>query len=196
MTALSLPVITTTPAKLWTDAEFMALSDDGHHYEIVNGKLVDMGNSGALHGYICSLLLVALGSYIVPKKLGIILDSSTAFKMKNGNRRSPDIAFFAKERLQGMKTLPSSYLEGAPDLVVEVLSPGNTVAEIDNKLVEYFENGSRLVWVISPTQQYVLSYHSAHEPDRLLKMQDNLSGEEVIPGFSLAIADLFQELDF
>ncbi|UXE61962.1 MAG: Uma2 family endonuclease [Woronichinia naegeliana WA131] len=110
MTALSPPVIAPTPVKLWTDAEFMALPDDGHHYEIVNGELIDMGNSGALHGYICSLLLVALGSYIVPKKLGVILDSSTAFKMKNGNRRSPDIAFFAKERLQGMKTLPSGYL--------------------------------------------------------------------------------------
>ena len=196
MTALSLPVITTNLVKLWTDAEFMALPDDGHHYEIISGKLVDMGNSGALHGYICSLLLVALGSYIVPKKLGVILDSSTAFKMKNGNKRSPDIAFFTKERLQGMKTLPSGYLEGAPDLVVEVLSPGNTVEEIDEKLSEYFENGSRLVWVVSPTQHYILVYRSAKEPDLLLKVKDFLDGEEVIPGFSLAIADLFQELDF
>jgi Uma2 family endonuclease len=196
MTTLSPPVITPIATKIWTDEEFMALPDDGHHYEIVNGELVDMGNSGALHGYICSLLLVALGSYIVPKKLGVILDSSTAFKMKNGNRRSPDIAFFAKERLQGMKTLPSGYLEGAPDLAIEVLSPRNTIEEIDNKLVEYFENGSRLVWVISPTQQYVLIYRSAQEPDRLLKVKDFLDGEEVIPGFSLAIADLFQELDF
>ncbi|MEB3190192.1 MAG: Uma2 family endonuclease [Snowella sp.] len=196
MTTLSPPVITPNPTQIWTDAEFMALSDDGHHYEIVNGKLVDMGNSGALHGYICSLLLVALGSYIVPKKLGVILDSSTAFTMKNGNRRSPDIAFFAKERLQGMKTLPSGYLEGAPDLAVEVLSPGNTIEEIEEKLSEYFENGSRLVWVVSPTQHYILVYRSAKEPDRLLKMQDNLNGEEVIPGFELAITDLFQELDF
>ena len=51
----------------WTDAEFMALSGDGHHYEIVAGKLVDMGNSGAKHGYICSLLLAALVSYILPQ---------------------------------------------------------------------------------------------------------------------------------
>ena len=138
MTTLSPPVITPHPTQIWTDAEFMALPDDGHHYEIVNGKLVDMGNSGALHGYICSLLLVALGSYIVPKKLGVILDSSTAFTMKNGNRRSPDIAFFAKERLQGMKTLPSGYLEGAPDLAVEVLSPGNIVDSINFEIAKSF----------------------------------------------------------
>jgi len=109
-------------AKTWTDEAFMALPDDGHHYEIINGELIDMGNSGALHGYVCSLALAALAGYILPKKLGVILDSSTAFKMKNGNKRSPDIAFFAKERLQGMTVLPSGYLDGAPDLVVEVLA--------------------------------------------------------------------------
>ena len=190
---------TTNPAiatKTWTDEAFMALPDDGHHYEIINGELIDMGNSGALHGYVCSLALAALAGYILPKKLGVILDSSTAFKMKNGNKRSPDIAFFAKERLQGIAVLPSGYLDGAPDLAVEVLSPGNTVEEIDDKLTEYFENGSRLVWVIHPTQHYVLVYRSAQEPDRLLKGKDSLDGEEVIPGFTLAIADLFQKLDF
>ena len=183
-------------SKTWTDEAFMALPDDGHHYEIVNGELIDMGNSGALHGYVCSLALAALAGYILPKKLGVILDSSTAFKMKNGNKRSPDIAFFAKERLQGMTVLPSGYLEGAPDLVVEVLSPGNTVEEIDDKLTEYFENGSRLAWVINPIQHYVLVYRSAQEPDRLLKSMDSLEGEEVIHGFTLAVADLFQKLDF
>jgi Uma2 family endonuclease len=183
-------------SKAWTDEAFMALPDDGHHYEIINGELIDMGNSGALHGYVCSLALAALAGYILPKKLGVILDSSTAFNMKNGNKRSPDIAFFAKERLQGMTVLPSGYLEGAPDLAVEVLSPGNTVEEIDDKLTEYFENGSRLVWVINPIQHYVLVYRSAQEPDRLLKSMDSLDGEEVIPDFTLAVADLFQKLDF
>ena len=182
--------------KIWTDEEFMALPDDGHHYEIINGELIDMGNSGALHGYVCSTLMILLGGYVRQHNLGAMLDSSTAFKMKNGNKRSPDIAFFAKERLQGMAVLPSGYLEGAPDLAVEVLSPGNTVEEIDDKLTEYFENGSRLVWVINPTQHYVLVYRSAQEPDRLLKGKDSLDGEEVIPGFTLAIADLFQKLDF
>jgi Uma2 family endonuclease len=183
-------------SKIWTDEEFMALPDDGHHYEIINGELIDMGNSGALHGYVCSTLMILLGGYVRQHNLGAMLDSSTAFKMKNGNKRSPDIAFFAKERLQGIAVLPSGYLEGAPDLAVEVLSPGNTVEEINDKLTEYFDNGSRLVWVINPTQHYVLVYRSAQEPDRLLKGKDSLDGEEVIPGFTLAIADLFQKLDF
>jgi len=185
-----------TDKKVWTDEEFMALPKDGHRYEIVNGELVDMGNSGALHGYICSLLVAALASDVLPKKLGVILDSSTAFKMKNGDRRSPDISFFAKERLQGMTELPTGFLDGAPDLAIEVLSPGNTVEEIHDKLVEYFENGTRLAWIVHPTEHYVLVYRSAQEPDRLLKSVDSLDGEEVIPGFTFPVADLFQKLSF
>jgi len=74
--------------------------------------------------------------------------------MKNGNKRSPDIAFFAKERLQGLEELPTGFLEGGPDLVVEILSPRNTVAEIEDKIAEYFANGTRLLWVISPGQLF------------------------------------------
>ena len=155
-----------TPAeqKIWTDAEFMALNRDGHRYEIVNGELIDRGNSGAKHGYVCSILMILLGGYVHIQKLGAMFDSSTAFKMKSGNKRSPDVSFMAKERLQGLHDLPDGFLEGAPDLAVEILCPGNTVAEIHDKLVEYFENGARLVWVIHPKEGYVLVYRSSQEP--------------------------------
>jgi len=184
-----------TDKKLWTDEEFMALPNDGHRYEIVNGELIDMGNSGALHGYVCSTLMILLGGYVRIQKLGAMFDSSTAFNMKNGNKRSPDISFFAKERLQGITELPA-FLEGAPDLAIEVLSPGNTVEEIHDKLVEYFENGTRLAWVIHPSEHYILVYRCAQEPDRLLKSVDALDGEDIIPGFTLPVADLFQKLSF
>lgn len=187
-----------TPAekKIWTDAEFMALDRDGHRYEIVNGELIDRGNLGAKNGYICSSLMSLLGGYVRIQNLGAMFNSSTAFKMKLGNKRSPDISFMAKERLQGLDEMPDGFLEGAPDLAVEILSPSNTVEEIDSKLVEYFENGSRLVWVVNPKQKYVLVYRSAEEPDRLLKSADSLDGEEIVPGFTLPISDLFQKLNF
>ncbi|MEG4493204.1 Uma2 family endonuclease [Microcoleus sp. D3_18_C4] len=187
-----------TPAeeKVWSDAEFMALNRDGHRYEIVNGELIDMGNSGAKHGYVCSILMILLGGYVHIQKLGAMFDSSTAFKMKSGNKRSPDVSFMAKERLQGLDELPDGFLEGAPDLAVEILSPSNTVEEIHNKLVEYFENGARLVWVIHPKEKYVLVYRSSQEPDRLLKSANSLDGEEIVPGFTLPVAELFQKLAF
>ena len=181
---------------IWTDEAFIALPDDGRCYEVVNGELIDMGNSGAKHGYIAIILSSALFTVVMTRKLGALFDSSTAFKMKNGNKRSPDISFVAKERLQGLTDLPDGFLEGAPDLAVEVLSPGNTVEEIHDKLVEYFENSARLVWVIHPKENYVLVYRSAQEPDRLLKLSDSLEGEEIVPSFSLPVADLFQTLSF
>jgi len=182
-------------SKIWTDDELMSLPD-GNRYELINGELIDMGNSGALHGYVCSILVMALMNYILPRKLGIVLDSSTAFAMKNGNKRSPDISFVSKEKLQGLEELPDGFLDGAPDLAIEVLSPNNTIAEIHQKLVEYFENGSRLVWVINLKQHYVLVYRSVQEPDRLLKQSDNLDGEDVIAGFTMPLSELFQKLSF
>ncbi len=179
--------------KIWTDDELMSLPD-GNRYELINGELIDMGNSGALHGYICSILVMALMNYILPRKLGIVLDSSTAFAMKNGNKRSPDISFVSKAKLQGLEELPDGFLDGSPDLAIEVLSPNNTIAEIHQKLVEYFENGSRLVWVINLKQHYVLVYRSAQEPDRLLKQSDSLDGEDVIAGFTMPLSELFQKL--
>ncbi|HEY9661707.1 MAG TPA: Uma2 family endonuclease [Allocoleopsis sp.] len=181
--------------KIWTDEEFMALADGDSHYELVDGELVDMGNSGMEHGNIGTFLGGALEFYVRPKKLGVTCDSSTAFTMKTGNKRSPDVSFIAKTRLQGLKRLPKGFFQGAPDLAVEVISPSNTFEEIHNKLVEYFENGCQLAWVINPDEQSVLVYRQP-QPDRLLKTGDRLDGEEVIPGFSLAVAELFAELDF
>ncbi|MGI0488682.1 Uma2 family endonuclease [Pantanalinema rosaneae CENA516] len=180
--------------KIWTDAEFMALPEDGR-YELVDGELVNMGNSGMEHGEIGSFLGGSLSLYVRSNKLGCVCDSSTAFTMKNGNKRSPDVSFVAKERLQGVKRLPKGYFQGSPDLAVEILSPTNTVEEIHDKIVEYFENGSRLVWVIHPDEQYVLVYHSP-SPDAFLRMGDRLDGEEVVPGFTLPVAELFAELEF
>jgi Uma2 family endonuclease len=95
-----------------------------------------------------------------------------------------------------MTELPIGFLEGAPDLAVEVLSSGNTIEEIHDKLVEYFENGSRLVWLVHPIEHYILVYRSSEEPDRLLKSVDLLEGEEVIPGFALPVSHLFRKLSF
>jgi Uma2 family endonuclease len=181
--------------KSWTDEEFMVLPDDGDRYEIVNGELVNVGNSGMEYGNLGTFLGGALEFYVRPRKLGVTCDSSTAFKMRSGNKRSPDISFIAKERLKELKKLPKGFFEGAPDLAIEVLSPSNTFEEIHSKLVEYFESGCKLAWVINPDEESVLVYRKP-QPEKLLKITDSLDGEELIPGFSLAIAELFTELEF
>lgn len=181
--------------KVWTDEEFMALPQDGHRYELVNGEVIDIGNSGMEHGGIGSFLGGLLAIYVRQNKLGAVCDSSTAFSLKNGNKRSPDVSFVARERLKGLKCAPRGFFQGSPDLAAEILSPSNTVEEIHDKIVEYFENETRLVWVIHPDEKYVLVYHSS-EPDRFLRPPDQLEGEAIVPGFSMAVADLFEEWDF
>jgi Uma2 family endonuclease len=181
--------------KTWTEAEFMALSKDGGRYELVDGDVVTMSNSGLEHGEIGLLLGGRLIFYVREHKLGSAFDSSTGFRMQSGNVRSPDVGFIAKARLQGLKRPPKGFFEGAPDLAVEVLSPSNTLEEIHNKIVEYFENGTRLIWVINPQEYYVLVYHTS-SPDVFLRVGDDLDGEDVVPGFSMAIAELFAEWEF
>ena len=95
-----------TEQKVWADEAFMALPRDGHRYELVNGELVDMGNSGMEHGEIGSLLGGLLAIYVRQHKLGTVCDSSTAFALKNGNKRSrsecmalsPDVSFVSREQ--------------------------------------------------------------------------------------------------
>ncbi len=185
----------TASGKIWTDEEFMALPDDGNRYEVVNGKLIAMGSAGARHGYYVSLISFFLTAYVRAQKMGVVFDSDTSFKMKSGNRRSPDCSFFSKERLRSLGGIPKGYIEGSPDLVVEVLSEVNTVGEIHNKIVEYFENGSRLVWLIHPEEKYVLVYRQP-EPTALKRPGDILEGEEVIPGFALDLSEFFAEPEF
>jgi Uma2 family endonuclease len=186
-------IAATTPT--WTDEAFMALPQDGHHYELIHGEVINRGNSGMAHGYVACLITIQLGGYIKAQKLGAVCDSSTAFTLKNGNKRSPDFSFVHRDRLQGLRYPPRGFFQGAPDLAVEILSPGNTVEEIHTKIVEYFDNGTQIVWVIHPDEKYVLVYHSV-EPDRFLRSDDRLDGEDLIPGFSMAIADLFEPWDF
>lgn len=181
--------------KVWNDREFMALPDDGNCYEIVNGELVNVGNSGMEHGNIGLFLGGLIEIFVRQHNLGVTCDSSTAFKMKDGNKRSPDISFVAKERLIGLKRIPKGFFDGAPDLAVEIISPGNTFEEMHNKIEEYFESGTKLLWVIHPDEKFVLVYHSP-QPDCLLRGNDVLDGEDAILNFKVSVSELFRTLEF
>ncbi len=180
--------------KVWTEAELMALPDDGRKYELVEGEIV-ASNAGIEHEFIGARLIIVLGGFVHGKKLGVVCGSSAGYWIKSGNLRSPDVSFIAKERLQGLKYAPKKFFHGAPDLVVEILSPSDSVEGLHEKIVEYFESGARLIWVLNPQEQTILVYHTP-QPDLLLRTGDSISGGDVIPGFSLLLSELFAELDF
>lgn len=180
--------------KIWTEDEFLALPNDGNHYELVNGELI-VTNAGVKHGEIAAILITALANVVRSQKLGVVLNSSTGFRLKKGNYRSPDVSFIAKEKLQGLKKAPLKMFQGSPDLAVEILSPTDTIEAIHNKIIEYFDNDTKLVWVVNPLQETVLIHHSP-QPDKLLLPKDTLEGEVIISGFSLVVSELFVEWDF
>jgi Uma2 family endonuclease len=104
--------------------------------------------------------------------------------------RIPDVAFISFDRLPG-RTMPTSPIPAiAPDLIVEVISDSNTRAEMDNKLREYFAAGTRLVWYVDPPTRTVDVYTSPQNPQRLT-VTDTLSGGDVLPGFQLTVAAIF-----
>ncbi len=105
--------------------------------------------------------------------------------------RAPDVSFVTAERLALVFT-EEGFIEGHPDLAVEVTSPGDRVKEIEDKIRAYFAAGTRLVWVAYPDQRAVMVRY----PDgraRMLRGDDVLSGEDVLLGFEVRIDELFGE---
>jgi hypothetical protein len=108
--------------------------------------------------------------------------------------RAPDVAFVSREQLPDGKFPAEAYPPFAPDLVVEVLSPGNTKAEMSRKRVEYFHSGTRLVWMVDCVNRSVAVYTSPSAV-RILNEEATMDGGEVLPGFSSPVADFFADLD-
>ncbi|MEM1013609.1 MAG: Uma2 family endonuclease [Planctomycetota bacterium] len=110
--------------------------------------------------------------------------------------RVPDVGAVLRERMsEGIRVGTSNVPAVSPDLVVEVLSRGNTRGEMVAKLVEYFDNGTRLAWYVQPADRTVAVYTSPGEPDRVLTAADTLTGGNVMPGLEIPVARLFEDLD-
>jgi Uma2 family endonuclease len=168
-----------------TDQDLLRLPKDGRKYELVDGK-IRVSPAGARHGSISVRLTAALLAFVSPKHLGEVFDSSTGYRLPGGNVRSPDASFVASKRLS---RVPEGFLELAPDLAVEVLSPHDSPREVLDKVGEYLAAGVQLVWVIDPREGRAVSYRSltdVHEigPD------GTLDGGELLPGFRCPLADL------
>lgn len=183
--------------RVWTEAELQSLPENGYIHEIVDGELVMSPKNDPFHGDICTQLTAALLTFARKGRLGAVWDSSTGFWMKNRNCRAPDISFLSRQRLKaaGFRRSTRRFFPGAPDLAVEILSPNNTRREIDERLKDFFDSGTRLVWIIDPAAERVEICRSLTER-RLVGKGGFLDGEELLPGFRFAVSDLFQDWDW
>jgi Uma2 family endonuclease len=125
--------------------------------------------------------------------LGKVYAAETGFKLRSNpdTVRAPDIAFITRQRVEVVGST-KGYWPGAPDLAVEVLSPDDSVSEVEQKVTEWLAAGSKQVWVVSPKMETVTVYRSTTDID-VLAGNETLDGEDVIPGFKLSIAEIFAE---
>jgi len=183
--------VSATITKPMTADELLAMPHDGYRYELVKGVLKRMSPAGDEHGRVGMELAIPLGAHVKKNKLGKLYLAETGFLIKTDpdTVRAPDIAFVRIERIEqgpGVK----GYRVGAPDLAVEVVSPGDTVSEVEEKVAEWLEGGARMVWVVSPKLHTVTVYRSLTNIVTLTG-KDKLDGGDVVPGFQMNVAEIF-----
>jgi len=158
--------------------------------ELVRGELIMMSPGKGRHGAVCARITKALANYVDANDLGIVFGSSAGYVIARDpdTVRESDISFLCKARLRDQDF--DAFLEGAPDLAVEVLSPSNTIAEMREKIDDYLGAGCRVVWIVDPLRRSVVVYRREADP-AILSEEDTLSAEEVLPGFSLLVREIF-----
>jgi Uma2 family endonuclease len=161
--------------------------------ELIDGVLVEKP-MGFRESGLASWIMTLLGGFIYPRNLGILTGEQGAMRLFAGRVRIPDVAFISWGRTPGGCWPEEPIPDLAPDLAVEILSPSNTVAEMDLKRQDYFRSGVLLVWEIDPTARTVEVYTMPGHP-LVLRETDLLDGGAVLPGFTLSVRDLFAELD-
>jgi Uma2 family endonuclease len=181
-----------------TADELLAMGDASHGFELVNGVLVRMSPTGFQHGGITLDLGSALNAYVKPRKLGKVMAAETGFLLSHAGQPdtvlAPDVSFVHVDRLPA-PTDPNitKFLPLAPDLVAEVASPDQYKPEMATKAQRYLEFGVHLVWIVWPGTKAVDVWRPGSDaPVSTLAIGDALDGQDVVPGFSYPLAELFE----
>ena len=180
-----------TLKKLFTAEELFHLPTVGRRLELVKGKVYEMAPAGGRHGSIAMNTGIILGSHVRANSLGRVFAAETGFILRRepDTVRAPDAAFIAQSRLPA-DGIPDSFIELAPDLVVEVVSPNDRRREVREKVEEWLNAGVRLVWVLYPVTRTATVFRSPDDITHLAE-DDLLDGEDVVPGFSCRLGELF-----
>ncbi|NHZ71697.1 MAG: Uma2 family endonuclease [Aquificales bacterium] len=177
------------PKKLITGEEFFRMPNMGSA-ELIAGEIVTQMPTGHPHGFIENIIGALLYIYLKTNQIGRALTGEVGIYTKRNpdHIRAADVAFISHERLA--QAQEEGFLDVAPELVVEIMSPANTWTEAQEKLAEYFAIDVKIVWIVDPQLEQVHVYHSP-EQMKLLRKQDELTGEDVLPGFTIALTEIF-----
>jgi Uma2 family endonuclease len=171
----------------------LALERDKRRYELVDRTLVEKG-MGFNESFLAAEIIAEVRTFARQQDLGIVTGEACPLRLFKGLVRMPAVSFLSWDKLPE-RLLPRAPIPKlAPDLAVEILSKSNTPEEIERKLGEYFLAGTRLAWVIDPDRRTAAVYLSADAPSATLTEEQSLDGGDVLPGFSLPLAELFARL--
>jgi Uma2 family endonuclease len=176
-----------------TGEQLMEMGDIGRA-ELVNGEIIELMPTGHIHGYIEFLIANLLFNFVRQHNLGRVLGGEAGvYTRRNPDTvRGMDIAFVSNERMS--QAQEAGFLDVAPELIVEVMSPSDRWIDIQEKLVEYFDIGVQLVWLVDPQLEQIHVYHSLDDVTRLTA-ENNLTAPHLLPGFSVPLTEIFEKSD-
>ena len=181
-------------AAILTADEFLLQSAANQRTELVRGSIRTMTPASAAHGLVSMTVGWLLSTYVREHRLGVCFADSTGYTLPNlpNTVRAPDASFVRAGRLPA-DGVGGGFLRLAPDLAVEVLSPSESETDLAEKLADYRDAGTPLVWVIDPASRTV-AVVSRGESIATLHVNQTLTGGDVVPGFACLVSDLFEGL--
>jgi Uma2 family endonuclease len=180
-----------TATELLTADDLLRQPHDGYRYELVKGELIKMPPAGNIHGKRAMRLGWRLARHVEANDLGVVFAAETGFRLATDpdTVRAPDVAFVTRARIEEMGEF-EGFWPGAPDLAVEVISPGDSYTEVEEKIEEFLNGGARAVWVVDPRRRTITVYRSSVDIT-ILAENDILDGGDIIPGFICHVAEVF-----
>jgi Uma2 family endonuclease len=178
-----------TPGTATEEDLLCVLDRENRICELIDGTLVEKV-MGFQESAIAAELITELKLYLRRHNLGVVTGPDGTLKLTTGLIRIPDVTFVRWENIPGGRFPDQPIPRLTIDLAVEVISPGNTRAEMQRKLREYFAAGTRLVWLIDPKDRTARIYTTPRRGTKLTQ-DDALDGGDVLPGFRLPLRDLF-----
>ena len=182
---------TAAAPKRYTPQDLLTMPD-GDRYELVDGQLVER-NMSFWSSYVAGEIYRLLSSHVRENQQGWVLPEGTSYQCFPDSPtkvRKPDDSFIRRERLTLAQATEEGHISIAPDLAVEVVSPNDTAYDIAVKVQELLAAGVRLIWVVIPADRRV-EVHRLRGPGTILRENDELTGEDVLPGFRCRVGDLF-----
>ena len=188
MTTTQQALRTTLGTEPITAEQLLEMDERG---ELIRGVFCPTMVPGIQHGKIIARLIILLGAIIVPNRIGTIVTADAGVRLSRNPDTvlGPDISYFSKERLSLDVDIPG-YAEVPPELVVEVVSPSDSVREVAGKASMWITGGVQLVWVVWPETKMIDIYRP-NLPVTTLRETDTLTGEDVLPQFTVTVKDIF-----